>query len=284
MEGRDDAAVRLGEEFAAHPLRAVAVGAEQLVDEAFARLAPAGSLGLGEIAQIHRVAFEIEHGEPRRVAVDPLPVAVDQDEARPLRGPHQDAPLGHHRDRPLRGAGVVHEDAVERAALAPANVDRHAIAQRVEGALLQEERRMVAAQDELPLLELPVADRHDVHDDRVGDDDDDGRHQQGRLRQRPLTDSGGTQADQLAVDGEPVVDEEQRAEERNRQYRPQEGRQNQHAHQHEGAERQALVDDQVDDPQRLRQPDDCRKPQRDEHEGAQELTQEIALVTRHGPL
>ena len=238
----------------------------------------------GETAQIHRVAFEIKQREPRRVAVDPLPMAVDQDEARPRAGPHQKPPFGHHRDRSLTVAGVVHEDAVERAALASADVDRDAVGQRVEGAFLEEERRMVAAQDELPFLELPVADGHDVHDDRVGGDGDERGHRQRRLRQRPLTDSGRPQADEFAVDDEPVVDEEQRTEERDRQYRSQERRQHQHAHQHEGTERQTLVDDQIDDAQRLRQPHDRREPQCDEHERAKELAQQVSLVTRHSPL
>ena len=99
---------------------------------------------------------------------------------------------------------------------------------------------MLGAQDELPLLKLPVADGHDVHAYRVRDDDDDRGHRQRRLRQRPLADARRAQADQFAVDCEPVVDEKQRAEEGDRQYRAQERRQHQHAHQQEGTERQAL--------------------------------------------
>ena len=201
--------MRLGEELAAHPVRPLAVGVEQLVHEAFARLAPAIALARGELAQIHRVALEVEQRKPGWATVDLLPVAVEQDEARTLIGLNQEAALGHHGDRPLLLAGVVHEDAVERSALAVANVNRDALGQRVERAFFQQKRRMLAAQDELPLLELPVADGHDVHADCVGGDDDERGHHQRGLGERPLVDARCAQADQFAVDGEPVVDEEQ---------------------------------------------------------------------------
>ena len=159
--------MRLGEELAPQPLRPLACGVEEFVDEPLSWPAPALASALDEIAEVYRVAFEIEQREFRGIPVDPLPVAVDEDKARSLVGLHQNALLGHHRDRPFLLSGVMHEDAVERSALTPADVDGDAFGQRVEGAFLQEKRRVIATQDELPLLELPVADRHHVHDDRV---------------------------------------------------------------------------------------------------------------------
>jgi len=93
---------------------------------------------------------------------------------------------------------------------------------------------------------------------------------------------GGAHDHQLALGGELVVDEQHRDEHGDRQHHLQEARQHQHGEIKEQPERQAAIDDEVDEPQRLHQPHGDAERDRDEQHQEAGLAQHVAGKPVHG--
>ncbi len=94
----------------------------------------------------------------------------------------------------------------------------------------------------------------------------------------------GAHHHELAFGGELVIDEEHGDEGRDRQHHLDEARQDEEREIEKEADRQAAVDDEIDEPERLQQPDRNAERHRDEHHDHDGLAQDVAGDPVHGAM
>ena len=243
---------------------------------ALARLAPARLFGALQIRQVEDVAVESEQAKRAAVRVHLLPVAIDKQQAGTVGCADQRPALGHHRDRRVRVAIVVNQDAPKLAVgLAGADVHRDPFDDFVERPLPQQDVRVIAADDEVTVPELAEPHRHEVQHDAVTHERHHPGEDQRRAGKRDLAQPGGAQDHELAVDGKPVVGVDDGAEQGKGQDDRQERWHQQQREMKEGPDRKPAVDDQIDEAQRMRQPHHAREGEGNEQHRPDELAQDV---------
>ena len=136
---------------------------EQFIEKPFLGFAESDAGRVAQQVQIERIAVEGQDGQLAGGAVEALPAAVHHDDPRDLLVIGEGAALGHDRDRLLRIATVVDQQAGNLAALvAPGDIDRQLARNRRERALLQQRRDEAVADLELQILERPVRCRQEI--------------------------------------------------------------------------------------------------------------------------
>ena len=179
-------------------------------------------------------------------------------------------------------AAVVDHDARKIAlGVAGADIDRDIVGDRVERALEQQHRRDLVADSELQVLERAVRRRQEKHGHRHQHQHAGDAREKCRTRQRDLADAGRAQHDHFAFADQPVVGEQHRDEDCDGQHGVDEAGQDQQREIKEQAQRQAAIDDQVDETQRFHQPDRGGENQRNHQRGAERLAQDIARQLGH---
>ncbi len=264
------------------------VGVEQLRKAPLARVAGAGLLRAGGAGEVNAVLAEAEHGQPRRAAgragpLDLLAHPVQEGDARALRRVHDAALAGEDGDRRAALARIVHQDAAQGAVgPALARIDGEVVADGAEHALLQQHRGHLVADLELPLAEGGLADRHQVEVEPEHNPRREEREDHRRPRQAPLREPGGAQHHQLAVEAEPDIDEEHHDEGGDRQDDGDEIGQQQAGQTDEDPEREAALQHQLDEAERLDQPHQRRQAEGDGEEGERELAEDVTVYAGHG--
>ena len=176
----------------------------------------------------------------------------------------------------------MHEDAPQRAvAVAVAGIDRQVVADRAEHPLLQQDRRELVPDLELPGTEGGLRGGHQGKVQPVAEADDDQAQPQRRARQLPVGQASGAHHHQLAVRRQADIGEERHDEGGDRQDDSKEARQQQAGELQENQEGQAPVEHQLDEAQRLSQPDERCQPHRNGKQGDRKLTKHVTIEAGH---
>ena len=122
-----------------------------------------------------------------------------------------------------------------------------------------------------PDVEHPAGDRHEQ------------RAAERRARQRERRETGRAHDGQLAVGRETLIDELDDDEGGDRQDHRDEAGDQEAGELEEGPQRQSAIDDQLDEAERLGEPDQRRERRRRREEGNHELTEHVAVETGRAP-
>jgi hypothetical protein len=145
-----------------------------------------------------------------------------------------------------------------------AHEDRNIFDRGVEHARLQQNVRKIAPDLVLQLAEPLIGERHDVQTEGIADRGDDAGQDEAGRSDLKIAEADRLHHGQLALQGQPVVYEQDRAEQGERQDHEKQRREQQQRQIEEGRNRETLVDNQVDEAQGLRQPDRPGEGQRRE--------------------
>jgi hypothetical protein len=115
----------------------------------------------------------------------------------------------------------------------------------------------------------------EVHHDAIDHESPEAGEYEGRPGELHLGQASRAQHDHLAVHDQSVIDEEDRAEGRDRQKEPNQGRQSQTYEAQKHRDRQPPVHDEINPTQRVDQPNDYRQARRDGERRDQELVKDI---------
>ena len=168
------------------------------------------------------------------------------------------------------------------AAIVPAaDIDRQLVRDRRERAFLDQARNESVADLELQILERAVRGREKIGGQaHQYDKGDPGEHQYG-LGEREMAQAGRPHDDELALGGQPVEGEQDRDEHADRQHDVEKAGQDQESQIEEYLDRQPAVDDQIDQPKRLGEPDRGAERGGHKHHDAKALAQDVAVEPRH---
>ncbi len=273
--------IRLGDPFAAIALQC-RVRVEQVVDRHLRHIQGAAAVVLGGVRQVDLVLFEGQRVQPAGLVVDLLAAAVDQQHPRAGGAVDQPAAFGKDGRMGRRITRVVHQNAAQRAIpIAGADIDRELFRQRGKHAVLQQEGCQAVA--DFPLIFLEGAHRSGHAPDRqaIAQDGDDHRNGQRRPSQRPGRETRGAHHCQFPVAGHPLIDELDHDIGRDRQDDHDEAGYQQRCQAQEHQEGQAAIDHQVDEAQRLGQPDKRRQPAGGHQQRGQNLPKDVNIQPGH---
>ena len=173
---------------------------------------------------------------------------------------------------------VVHQDAVQRAVrLARTDVDRQAVRHFGEHAFLHQEGGDAVADLPLKLAECCQTCGHQPEIERIAGERCQNRQDEGGTRQRKGREAGGAHHRQLPISGEALVDELHDDECGDRQDDRDEAGNQQAGQPQEDAEGQAVVHHQLDEAQRLGQPDQRGETAGHGKKGEQELAKNVTV-------
>jgi len=233
--------------------------------------------------QPDRGMVEVQHRNTAGFLVRFLIGAVLQDRARPL-GAAGDGAAGRGVEQAaLPVAGIVDDDARKHAvAVAALGIEGHARRHLGEDARLHDDAGDVAGDGRLHVVVLAHRPGHEVEAEEIADERGrDGEDDRG-LGEAVVADPDAAHDHELAVGAEPVKDEHHRDEDGDGQQKRQQARQQQRDELERHAHRQASVDDDIEQAQRLAEPDGEGQARRRHQGGQPQLADDVDTEVAHG--
>ena len=185
-------------------------------------------------------------------------------------------------DRCVRIAIVVHQHAANSTVgIDFADEDGEALCRSVEGAFVEQRRADVGADIDDLVLHGALAGRHQIKAAQIGQRHDHRRCDEHRHGELGAAEAGGCHYHQFAVRIELGQGIEHAEEEGDWQDDDQQAGQDQDRQIDEGRRRLPAIDDEVEQPQGLRQPHHAGHQEREQRNGPDQLLEDIERQSRH---